>query len=124
MNPIRRILFPRYAKAVTPHRGQRSSQYQPRPRSLLTRLIIGVMTVAVSIFAYGGYQAMRSLILNNLKENALLEVQQGVNDIDQWLIARKAEVEALANTPTLQTMNWALVGPYLKARRSSQSSQK
>lgn len=83
-------------------------------RNIFRRCIIGATTVVISLSAYGGYRAMRALILQNLKENALLEVQQGVNDIDQWLIARKIEVESLANTPTLQTMDWSLVGPYLK----------
>lgn len=83
-------------------------------RNIFRRIIIGATTVVISLSAYGGYRAMRSLILQNLKENALLEVQQGVNDIDQWLIARKTEVESLANTPTLRTMDWSLVGSYLK----------
>ena len=83
-------------------------------RSLLLRLMIGTATVIVGVSAYWSYQTVRSLILENLKENALLEVQQGVNEIDQWLMARKAEVETIANTPTLQTMNWSEVGPYLK----------
>ncbi|MEO0808781.1 MAG: histidine kinase, partial [Cyanobacteria bacterium J06643_4] len=76
-------------------------------RNIFRRIIIGATTVVISLSAYGGYRAMRSLILQNLKENALLEVQQGVNDIDQWLIARKTEVESLANTPTLRTMDWS-----------------
>ncbi|MEL7354653.1 MAG: ATP-binding protein [Cyanobacteria bacterium J06560_5] len=83
------------------------------------RLVIGATTIVMSLVACGGYGAMRSLMLQNLKENALLEVQQGVNNIDQWLIARKTEVETLASTPTIQTMNWALVEPYLKQEITS-----
>ncbi len=83
-------------------------------RSLLLRLMLGIATVIVGVSAYWSYQTVRSLILESLQENALLEVQQGVNEIDQWLMARKVEVETIANTPTLQTMDWSKVGPYLK----------
>lgn len=84
-------------------------------RSLWIRFLIGGATVLLSTTAYWSYQTVRTLILNNIKENALLEVQQGVNEIDQWLIDRKVEIETIANTTTLQTMDWQRVEPYLQS---------
>ncbi|GAA6617802.1 hypothetical protein [Scytonema sp. NUACC26] len=46
------------------------------------RLIIGGTTLIVSVSAYYSYQVLRNLILDNLKQNAFLKVQQGVDEID------------------------------------------
>lgn len=85
------------------------------PRNLLMRLIIGGTTMIVSVSAYYSYQVVRNLTLTNLKQNAFLEVQQGVDEVDGWLATRLAEIEALANTPMLRTMDWSVAGPYLKS---------
>ncbi|MEN8444888.1 MAG: ATP-binding protein, partial [Cyanobacteria bacterium J06555_13] len=86
-----------------------------RTHRLWIRFLIGGATILVSATAYWSYQTIRTLILNNIKENALLEVQQGVNEIDQWLISRKVEIETIASTSTLQTMDWQRVAPYLQS---------
>ncbi|MGK7905230.1 MAG: ATP-binding protein [Hormoscilla sp.] len=83
--------------------------------NLLMRLIIASTTLVVSIGAYGSYQAARDSILDNLKEKAVLEVQRGVDEIDEWLAINKAKVEDQGNTPTFRTMDWSVVGPYLKS---------
>ena len=51
-------------------------------RNLLLRLVVGGTTVAVSVAAYFSYQVVRNLMLENLKQNAFLSVQQGTNEID------------------------------------------
>lgn len=91
------------------------SKQQRFSRNLLVRLIIGSTTLIVGASAYWSYRIVYTLILNNLKENVLLEVQRGGNEIDQWLAVRKAEVETIANTPMVRTMDWSVVGPYTKA---------
>ena len=84
-------------------------------RNFIVRLIIGRTTLIVSASAYGSYQVLRSLILDNLKENVLLELQQGANEIDKWLAARQAEISTIASAPPAQTMNWEVAGPYLRS---------
>ena len=84
-------------------------------RNLWLRIIIGVTTVGVSVSAYYSYQVLRNLILEQSKQNAFLQVAQGADEIDGWLGARKAEVQAIAQSPATQSMDWTLAGSYLKA---------
>ncbi|MBR8838670.1 MAG: response regulator [Stigonema ocellatum SAG 48.90 = DSM 106950] len=79
------------------------------------RLIIGGTTLVVSVSAYYSYQVLRNLILENLEKNAFLEVQQGVDKIDGWLDTRKAEVQTLASTEVVRSLDWSIVEPYLNA---------
>ncbi|MEH2159974.1 MAG: cache domain-containing protein [Nostoc sp.] len=84
-------------------------------RSLLIRLILGSTTIVVSISAYFTYQAARNLMLKDLRQSAFLEVQRGVAEIEEWLNVRQVEVETLANTSTVRSLNWSVVEPYLKS---------
>lgn len=84
-------------------------------RSVLTRLIVGGTTIAVGMAAYFSYQVVRSATLENLKQNALLKVNIGANEIDQWIVLRRSETEAIANAPITQTMDWEAIAPYFKA---------
>ncbi len=84
-------------------------------RNLLTRLLIGGTTLVVSLGAYSSYQVVRNVMLESLKKNAFLEVQQGGDDIDRWLAHLKVHIETLANTATVKSMNWSSTEPYLKA---------
>ena len=88
-----------------------------QPRNLLVLLIIGSTTLAVSSTAILSYQVVRELLLGNLKQNALLRVQVGVDEIDNWLAIHKAEIAMLANTPTFRTMDWLVAAPYLKSEQ-------
>ena len=56
---------------------------------------------------------MRNLLLENLQNQAFLEVQQGVNEIDGWLSNHKASMSASANNPVFRTMDWEQIEPYL-----------
>ncbi|MEO6863733.1 MAG: ATP-binding protein [Microcoleus sp.] len=78
-------------------------------------LILGVTILAASIAACISYQSVRRLIINNLERNALLEVKERGNQIDRWIGIRKTEIETLANTPPVRSMNWSVAGPYLKS---------
>ena len=92
-----------------------SHRQMARSRRFLVRSLLLGSTVVVSAIALGSYQVMRTIILDNLKKQTLLEARQGSGDIDQWLASRKAEVTVLANSPITRTMNWSEVEPYFKA---------
>ena len=83
-------------------------------RRLMARLIIGGTTLGVSICAYYSYQVVRNLMLDNLKQNAFLQVEQRVDEIDSWLATLKAQMEMLAHTPTVSSMDWSVAKPYLQ----------
>ncbi|MEG4007496.1 cache domain-containing protein [Microcoleus sp. Pol11C1] len=78
-------------------------------------LILGVTILAASITGCISYQSVRRLILTKSERNALLEVRDRANKIDRWLGTRKAEIEILAHTPPVRSMNWSVAGPYLKS---------
>ena len=85
-----------------------------RSRHLLIGLTIAATAIAVSATAIFSYRLLRGLILDNLKDNALLQVRQGVSQIDGWLGARKSEVEAIANRPAVRSLNWSVARPNLQ----------
>ncbi|MEZ2277994.1 MAG: cache domain-containing protein [Microcoleus sp.] len=85
-----------------------------RLRYIAALLILGG-TIAASIAGYMSYQSVRRLIIKNLEQNALLEVRNRSNKIDRWIETRKAEIEILANTPPVRSMNWLVAEPYLKS---------
>ncbi|MEG3885172.1 cache domain-containing protein [Microcoleus sp. herbarium19] len=84
-------------------------------RYKIALLILGVTVLAASIAAGISYQSVRSLIINKSERNALLEVRERANKIDRWIGTRKTEIEILANTPGVRSMNWSVAGPYLKS---------
>jgi signal transduction histidine kinase/DNA-binding response OmpR family regulator len=83
--------------------------------SLHLKIIIAGTTLCVSFATYYSYQLLRNSYLESLKQNAILEVRQGVDEIDKWLAIQKAETAAIAASPTLQTMDWSQVEPYLQS---------
>ncbi|MEH1969621.1 hybrid sensor histidine kinase/response regulator [Nostoc sp.] len=84
-------------------------------RNLLIRFILGGTTLVVSISAYFSYQAARNMMLKDLRQSAFLEVQRGGAEIEEWLHLRQVEVQTLANTSTVRSLNWSVAEPYLKA---------
>ncbi|MDJ0680222.1 MAG: ATP-binding protein [Xenococcaceae cyanobacterium MO_167.B52] len=91
-----------------------NNQTQVSLRTTLTRLSIGITILMMSGLAYFSYRSARNLILEALKQAALVEVQQGVDEIDQWLAVRKAEVDSIANSPSLKAMDCNIAIPYLE----------
>ncbi|MCC3431725.1 MAG: histidine kinase, partial [Microcoleus sp. PH2017_04_SCI_O_A] len=76
-------------------------------RYKIALLILGVTIMAASIAGCISYQRVRRLIVNNLERNVLLEVKERGNKIDRWIGTRKTELETLANTPPVRSMNWS-----------------
>lgn len=86
-------------------------------RRLRGRFLIGGITLLVGVAAYYSYRTVRELLLDNLKNNVLLQVQQGGQELNQWLATRKTETATIANTPSLRSMDWERVGPFLKSEK-------
>lgn len=83
--------------------------------NLLIRFILGGTTLIVSISAYFSYEAARKITLEELRGRAFLEVQRGVDEIEEWLHVRKVEVHTLAHTSTVRSLDWSVADPYLKS---------
>ncbi|WP_293302722.1 MULTISPECIES: ATP-binding protein [unclassified Microcoleus] len=89
-------------------------QHRRQRRHLLTLLILGSTALTISTTACISYFVVRGLILDNLKAIALLKLEKGSEEIDKWLSSRKAEIETIAYSPTVRTLNWKLVEPILQ----------
>lgn len=89
-------------------------QHRRQRRHLLTLLILGTTALTISTTACVSYFFVRGLILDNLKEIALLKLEKGTDEIDRWLSSRKAEIETIAYSPTVRTLNWEVVEPRLQ----------
>ncbi|MEG4386887.1 cache domain-containing protein [Microcoleus sp. N9_B2] len=76
---------------------------------------MGGTVLAASITGCISYQSVHRLIITKSERNALLEVRERANKIDRWLGTRKAEIEILANTTPVRSMNWSVAEPYLKS---------
>jgi len=85
-----------------------------QPRNLLILLIIGGTTTVISVAALSSYLFVRQLTLKNSQENALLQVQKGRDEIDKWLAIRKTEVETIASSSVVRSVDWSKVEPELK----------
>ena len=99
---------------MTPKPFTVSSQFHNRR----VRLLLGAAVVFSGFCAFVGYQIIRQSTLVNIERSALLEVQQGVDDIDLWLSNHQAIIETIANTAASQSLDWEVVGPYLTAENT------
>lgn len=90
---------------------------QPRftvgSRRFMVLTVLSGITLTVGSIAVISYRVVRGLILDNLKQQALSELQQGADDIDQWLAIQKTVVESLAHSPPVQSLDWSVAEPYL-----------
>lgn len=86
-----------------------------RSSHLTVLLIISSISLAVGITAAVTYQLIRHFILEDLQENALLKVTFRRHEIDEWLGDSRQQIEAMANTPIVKTMDWSLVKPYMES---------
>lgn len=83
-------------------------------KNRLVMLAIVTMTmVGSSVVGYYSYQQAYNALLKKLQENALQDVKDGVQAVDQWIGQRKAEVATIANSPTARTLDLNQIEPYL-----------
>lgn len=93
------------------------ARYQPSwqpQKSFISLLLINSTIVAVGATALISYGIVRSLIVESLKSNALLQVQNAGDESDQWLSNLLAQVELMANTPQVRSLDWSVAEPYLQ----------
>ena len=90
-----------------------------RHRLLVRSLVVGAVCI-VTAAAYYSYRTIRNVTLENLKKNALLEVLNSVEEVDRWLATLKAEVRATAAAPTIRTLEWDALAPFLQEKLALQ----
>ena len=89
------------------------AEWQPQKRSI-SLVLIGSTILAVGATALSSYQIVRGLILNSLETNAIMQVQKAGDEIDGWLTSLRSQVEVLANTPAVRSLDWSVAEPYLQ----------
>jgi two-component system NtrC family sensor kinase len=89
-------------------------EHRRHRRHLLTLLILGSIALISSSTACMSYFVVRGLILDNLKQIALLKLEKGTDEIDNWLSSRKAEIETIAYSSTIRTLDWTSIEPILQ----------
>jgi len=92
---------------------QVSQWHHPRSR-MLSFLIISSSILAVGIVSVVSYSFVRNLILDTLKNKALMKVEQAGEEIDTWVSSRKSEVQTLANSYEVRSMRWEQAEPFLQ----------
>lgn len=83
-------------------------------REYFNGCLVALTTIGVGVTAYWCYRVVRNIVLDNVKANVLLEVEQRTDDLDQWLIRCKAELATIANTTDMRSMNWPQAEPFLQ----------
>lgn len=89
-------------------------EQKQRLSPLITPFILGGITLGIGVISIVSYWVVRGIILQQLQEKALLQVRQGSDEIDQWLAIGVSEIQTLANTETVRSLNWLRMEPYLK----------
>lgn len=89
-------------------------EQKQRLSPLITPFILGGITLGIGVISIVSYWVVRGIILQQLQEKALLQVRQGSDEIDQWLAIGVSEIQTLANTETVRSLNWLKMEPYLK----------
>ncbi|MEH2129016.1 sensor histidine kinase [Nostoc sp.] len=86
-----------------------------RSRNLLLLSIVVILSISISATAITSYKIVKGLLLDSLKEQALLKTRQGQDDIDNWLAIRKTEIKTLANSVVVRSLDWSVMEPYLQS---------
>ncbi|MEH1781558.1 MAG: cache domain-containing protein [Nostoc sp.] len=84
-------------------------------RSIILLSIVVILSISISATAITSYKIVKGLLLDSLKEQALLKTHQGQNDIDHWLAIQKTEIKTLANSPVVRSLDWSVMEPYLQS---------
>ncbi|MBN3876361.1 hypothetical protein [Nostoc sp. JL23] len=82
-----------------------------RSRNLLLLLIVVILSISISATAVTSYKIVKGLLLDSIKEQALLKTRQGEDDIDNWLAIRKTEIKTLANSVVVRSLDWPVMEP-------------
>ncbi len=85
-----------------------------RSKRLISFAVVGGALLVIGGFAFQSYRSLRSIILEGLQEKAQLQVEKANSEIDEWLAARLSEVQAIANTPQIRSLDWSIAEPYLQ----------
>jgi two-component system, NtrC family, sensor kinase len=96
-------------------REQQILQHSKPNRQAVFLPILAGITLAVSAVTLISYKLIREIILQEIREKALLKVQQSTGQIDGWLGTRQAEIEAIASTPIVRSLKWSASETYLKS---------
>ncbi|KGF72065.1 hypothetical protein DO97_12395 [Neosynechococcus sphagnicola sy1] len=80
----------------------------------LSLLLIGSSVLTVGAIAFASYWVIRGLILDSLRERAILTVRSSSEKIDTWLAGRMSEIQTIASTPQVRSMKWDVAAPYLQ----------
>ncbi|WP_265272442.1 sensor histidine kinase [Nostoc sp. KVJ3] len=86
-----------------------------RSRNFILLSILVILSLSISVTAIISYNLVKGLLLNSLKQQALLKTEQGQNDIDNWLAIRKTEIKTLANSAVVRSLDWPVMEPYLQS---------
>ncbi|MEA5600160.1 sensor histidine kinase [Nostoc sp. UHCC 0252] len=86
-----------------------------RSRNFVLLSIVVILSISISATAITSYKVIKGLLLDSLKQQALLKTHQGKDDIDNWLAIRKTEIQTLANSPVVRSLDWSVVEPYLQS---------
>ncbi|ACC82164.1 sensor histidine kinase [Nostoc punctiforme] len=89
--------------------------FKDRSRNFILLSILVILSINISVTAIISYNIVKGLLLNSLKQQALLKTQQGQNDIDNWLAIRKTEIKTLANSAVVRSLDWPMIEPYLQS---------
>lgn len=87
---------------------------KPNRQAVFLPILAGI-TLAISAVTLISYQLVREIILQEIREKALLKVQQSAGEIDDWLGTRQAEIETIASTPIVRSLKWSATEAYLKS---------
>ena len=63
-------------------------RYQLKRRSLLVSLVVITLSIGIGATAITSYNILKEMLLQSLKQQALLKVEQGRDDIDQYQSTR------------------------------------
>ncbi|MBD2776471.1 sensor histidine kinase [Iningainema tapete] len=88
---------------------------QLKRRSLLLLIIVITLSIGIGATTITSYNVLKELLLQSLKQQALLKAEQGRDEIDQWLALRKTEIKTLANSPLARSIDWDVINPYLQS---------
>ncbi|MBW4521840.1 MAG: PAS domain-containing protein [Scytolyngbya sp. HA4215-MV1] len=100
------------------HSLSRLWQKGPQPSQSLfdsiSLLLLGGTFFAIGVTTLAGYWMVRNLTLDKLKDQALTRVQHAGHEIDDWLASRLTELDTIANTSVIRSLDWTTAEPYLQ----------